>query len=143
MTDPFIGPAASSNGSRGAAARRDSSLEKQHMALTKAQRKHLEGRLQEERERLRRDLNRSMALREENDAQDRLGDPLGADTINSELDASNETRMARELDEIDAALERLYQTPERFGICEETGRPIPYERLEIVPWARTCDQAGA
>jgi len=51
--------------------------------------------------------------------------------------------MSRELEEIDAALERLYRTPERFGICEETGRPIPFERLEIIPWARTCEQAGA
>jgi DnaK suppressor protein len=68
---------------------------------------------------------------------------LETDTIDAELEASNETRMSRELEEIDAALHRLYHTPERFGICEETGQPIPFERLDIVPWARTCDQAGA
>lgn len=113
------------------------------MSLTNAQRKHLEGRLQEERARLRRDLNRSLALQEEDQVQDRAGDPLGTDKIDVELEASNEARMSRELEEIDAALERLYRTPERFGICEDTGRPIPFERLDIIPWARTCDQAGA
>jgi len=113
------------------------------MSLTNAQRKHLEGRLQEERARLRRDLDRSLALQEEDHAQDHAGDPLGTDKIDVELEASNETRMSRELEEIDAALERLYRTPERFGICEETGQPIPFERLDIIPWARTCEQAGA
>jgi DnaK suppressor protein len=122
------------------------------MSLSDAQRRHLERRLQEERARLQRDLDRSLAVQEQEDEQDRAGDltkypfhpaDLGTDTMDAELDVSNETRMSGELAEIDAALERLYRTPERFGICEETGRPIPFERLDIVPWARTCDQAGA
>jgi RNA polymerase-binding transcription factor len=122
------------------------------MSLTDAQRRHLERRLQEERARLRRNLDRSLAVQEQEDEQDRAGDltkyplhpaDLGTDTMDAELDVSNETRMSGELAEIDAALDRLYRTPERFGICEETGRPIPFERLDIVPWARTCDQAGA
>jgi len=58
--------------------------------------------------------------------------------MQDELDASNATRISRELAEIDAALERLYTNPERFGICEKTGAAIPYARLEIIPWARTC-----
>lgn len=122
------------------------------MSLSDAQRRHLERRLQEERARLQRDLDRSLAVQEQEDEQDRAGDltkypfhpaDLGTDTMDAELEASNETRMSGELAEIDAALDRLYRTPERFGICEETGRPIPFERLDIVPWARTCDQAGA
>ncbi len=122
------------------------------MSLSDAQRRHLERRLQEERARLQRDLDRSLAAQEQEDEQDRAGDltkyplhpaDLGTDTMDAELDVSNETRMSGELAEIDAALDRLYRTPERFGICEETGRPIPFERLDIVPWARTCDQAGA
>jgi DnaK suppressor protein len=121
------------------------------MPLTDAQRRHLEGRLQEERARLRRDLDRSLAAQEQEDEQDRAGDltkypfhpaDLGTDTMDAELEASNETRMSGELAEIDAALDRLYRTPERFGICEATGRPIPFERLDLIPWARTCDQAG-
>jgi DnaK suppressor protein len=122
------------------------------MSLTDAQRRHLERRLQEQRAQLRRDLDRSLAVQEEADEQDRAGDlskvpfhpaDLGTDSIDAELETSNETRMSRELAEIDAALGRLYQTPERFGMCEDTGRPIPFERLDLIPWARTCDQAGA
>jgi DnaK suppressor protein len=122
------------------------------MSLSDAQRRHLERRLQEERARLQRDLDRSLAVQEQEDEQDRAGDltkypfhpaDLGTDTMDAELTVSNETRMSGELAEIDAALDRLYRTPERFGICEETGRPIPFERLDVIPWARTCDQAGA
>lgn len=122
------------------------------MSLSDAQRRHLERRLQEERARLQRDLDRSLAVQEQEDEQDRAGDltkypfhpaDLGTDTMDAELEVSNETRMSGELAEIDAALDRLHRTPERFGICEETGRPIPFERLDIIPWARTCDQAGA
>ncbi len=122
------------------------------MSLTDAQRRHLERRLQEERAQLRRALDRSLAVQESDDEQDRAGDlskvpfhlaDLGTDTIDAELETSNETRMSRELAEIDAALGRLYEAPERFGVCEDTGRPIPFERLDLVPWARTCEQAGA
>lgn len=68
---------------------------------------------------------------------------LGTDTMQQELDASNETRLSRELAEIGDALERLFQTPEKFGICEDTGAEIPFERLDIIPWARTCADANA
>jgi DnaK suppressor protein len=122
------------------------------MSLTDAQRRHLERRLQEERARLQRALERSLAVQEHEDEQDRAGDltkypfhpaDLGTDTIDTELELSNETRISGELAEIDAALDRLHRMPERFGVCEDTGGPIPFERLDIVPWARTCDQAGA
>ncbi|MFL5574715.1 MAG: TraR/DksA family transcriptional regulator [Gemmatimonadaceae bacterium] len=122
------------------------------MSLTDSQRSHLERRLQEERARLNRDLERSLRDQAQDDEQERAGDlssmpfhpaDLGTDTMDAELETSNEARMSRELAEIDAALGRLYQTPERFGICEDTGRPIPFERLDLVPWARTCEQAGA
>ena len=44
------------------------------MPLTDAQRRYLERRLQEERSRLRRDLDRSLAVQEQGDEQDRAGD---------------------------------------------------------------------
>jgi RNA polymerase-binding transcription factor DksA len=68
---------------------------------------------------------------------------LGTDTMQEELDASNVTRISRELAEIDAALERLYSDPEQFGTCERSGAPIPGARLEIIPWARTCSDEAA
>lgn len=120
------------------------------MPLTKKKRDHLEKRLLEERKRAQRLLGGSIADHARDDEQDSTGDltsmplhpaDLGTDTMQEELDASNLTRISRELGEIDAALERLYKTPEKFGICEDTGKDIPFERLDIIPWARTCDQA--
>jgi len=63
---------------------------------------------------------------------------LGTDTMQAELDASNATRVSRELAEIDAAIERLHNTPSKYGVCEETGEDISFERLDLIPWARTC-----
>ena len=122
------------------------------MALTAAQRTHLEQRLQEERALALRTLNQSVDDHSDDSEQGRAGDltsmpfhvaDRGTDTMQTELDAANATRVSRELAEIDSALERLYRSPEKFGICEDTGREIPYERLGVVPWARTCGQAGA
>ena len=114
--------------------------------LTRDQRAYLERTL------LSRTLNRTVAEGAQADEQDRDGDlstlpfhlaDRGTDTMESELRASNATRMSGELAEIDVALDRLHRSPERFGICEDTGQPIPFERLDVIPWARTCGQAGA
>jgi DnaK suppressor protein len=122
------------------------------MPLTTTQREELERRLQDERARVRGDLDRLVGELSDGDEQDRSGDltkvpfhfaDLGTDTIDTEIAASNATRESRELEEIEGALDRLHRTPERFGICEDTGRDIPFERLAVIPWARTCDQAGA
>lgn len=122
------------------------------MQLTTTQREHLERRLQEERARVLRDLNRQLGDFSDGNEQDRAADltkvpfhlaDRGSDTMETELAASNVTRESRELVDIEAALERLHRTPERFGICEDTGREIPFERLDMIPWARTCDQANA
>jgi RNA polymerase-binding transcription factor DksA len=116
------------------------------MALSAAQLKHFEKRLLEERAALQRELLRYTGAETAEDEQEQSGDltkvpfhpaDLGTDTINQEIDASNATRESVELAEIDAALERLYQTPEKFGLDENTGKPIALERLEIIPWART------
>jgi RNA polymerase-binding transcription factor DksA len=103
--------------------------------------------LQEERARALELLNGIVADRSGSSEQEGAGDlslmplhlaDLGTDTMDEELDESNATRVSRELTEIDAALERLYKTPAKFGRCED-GREIPFERLDIIPWARTCD----
>jgi RNA polymerase-binding transcription factor DksA len=119
------------------------------MPLTNAQRAHIEKRLHEERERTLQVLNGILADTSSLTEQDAAGDlstmpfhpaDLATDAMNRELDESNATRASRELAEIDAALERLYTTPADFGVCEEDGREIPFERLDIIPWARTCDE---
>lgn len=113
--------------------------------LTESQRKHLHKRLLEERERALRDLNRSRATAEEGELE-RTGDlseapthlaDRGTETEDEEIQASLDGREIAELGEIDAALERLYKSPERFGLDERTGRDIPFERLDLIPWART------
>jgi DnaK suppressor protein len=116
------------------------------MTLSRKQLEHLERRLKEERSRALGALNRSVAEYSGSTDQERSGDltsmPLhmadvGTDTMQEELDASNETRISRELAEIDAALTRLYKSPESFGLSESTGTQIPFERLDAVPWARS------
>jgi DnaK suppressor protein len=127
-------------------------LARRTMPLTTEQRTYLERRLKEERALALQTLNRAIDDHAGSTEQDRAGDltkmpshlaDLGTDTIDEELDASNATRTSNELAEIDAALERLYKSPEQFGRCEDTGRDIPFERLDLIPWARTCDDKNA
>jgi RNA polymerase-binding transcription factor DksA len=40
------------------------------------------------------------------------------------------------LSEIDAALDRM--DAGRYGLCVECGRPIPVERLEVIPMTAYC-----
>ncbi len=121
------------------------------MALTEAQRAHLERRLRDERRHALDLLNRSLAEHAAETEEERSGDvsampthqaDLGTDTMQEAMDAAGATRVSRELEEIDAALDRLVRTPGRFGVCEDTGEAIPFERLDMVPWARTCTEAS-
>ena len=122
------------------------------MSLNDADRARLERRLKEERARTIQLLGRLVADQSAASEQDRAGDltnmpfhiaDLGSDTIEAELAASNATRLSIELAAIDDAIDRLYRAPEHFGICEDTGADIPLARLDVIPWARTCDEAGA
>jgi RNA polymerase-binding transcription factor DksA len=118
------------------------------MPLTDQQRRHLERRLREERGEIVQILGRYQ--QEQSAAErERAGDistfpthpaDEGTYTYDAEVEASLAARATEELHEIDAALERLYHHPERFGVCERTGEPIPFARLDLIPWARTCDQ---
>jgi RNA polymerase-binding transcription factor len=111
------------------------------MPLTAAQLRHLEHRLLEERDRVTRALAR-YADETHDTRQEETGDlsafPSGAEAESQEFDAANAARETAELAEIDAALERLYQRPEEYGRCERGGEPIPFERLDALPRARTC-----
>ena len=113
------------------------------MALTDEQRRHLEARLREERERALQVIRRYDEGRSNpNDDGDLTRYPYhmadqGTDSFDQEMSTQLADRASRELEEIDAALQRLYEAPDRFGVSETTGKPIPFERLDIVPWART------
>ncbi|MET0397910.1 MAG: TraR/DksA C4-type zinc finger protein [Longimicrobiaceae bacterium] len=118
--------------------------------MTQEQRTHLEGRLREERERVERSLAR---LRGES-ARSQLeqdGDlsayPLhpadeGTDTLDQEMEFAEASRQSRLLAEIDDALALLVERPEEYGRCRDCDGEIPFERLELVPWARDCDCSG-
>ena len=86
--------------------------------------------------RLRGDFSGIVAASRDSNADDEH-DPEGATIAfeRSQVDAL--ARQAeRHIEEADAALARLEDGS--YGICERCGRPIPLERLEARPAARTC-----
>jgi RNA polymerase-binding transcription factor DksA len=113
------------------------------MGLTDEQRRHLETRLQEERERALQVIRRyDEGGSNPADDGDLTNYPFhmadqGTDSSDQDMSVQQADRASRDLEEIDAALERLYEHPERFGLSEKTGHPIAFERLDLIPWART------
>jgi RNA polymerase-binding transcription factor DksA len=77
----------------------------------------------------------------ENDSTGELADydqhnaDTGSETFEREKDSSIREGLEYQLDEIDAALARV--DAGTYGVDEETGEPIPDDRLDAVPWART------
>ena len=119
--------------------------------MTREQLKHIERRLLEERELVVRSLARYERATSGESEDDQDGDlsrvpfhpaDLGTDTMQQELDASLAARDTVTLNAIDDALQRLRRDPEQFGRCEDTEEEIPFERLDIIPWARTCAEAA-
>jgi DnaK suppressor protein len=116
------------------------------MALNPEERQQIELRLHDERERVLKILRRFEEARA-NSGTEAAGDisdypfhvaDRGTDSFDQEMDMALAQRASRELEEIDDALRRFYEEPDRFGICENTGEPIPMERLDLIPWTRTC-----
>lgn len=70
----------------------------------------------------------------------RGGDDLDvtAMRIGHEADQALRARCAESLPEWIAALRRLREDPKRFGLCEGCGRSMPWERIELLPTARSC-----
>jgi len=66
------------------------------------------------------------------------GDPvdMAADEASATVQMRLKQTDSKLLRAIEDALTRIRQ--ERFGTCEECGRPISKARLEAVPWARLC-----
>ena len=115
--------------------------------MTEIQRKQLEERLLDERRRLEAEIDRYAQASADSASPAVAGDvsafpfhmaDAGTDSFAREVEASNIERQSAELAEIESALSRLYETPERFGCCEVDGAEIPLSRLELVPWTRTC-----
>ena len=122
------------------------------MPLTQQQFEHLEKRLHEERARVQHDLAEFSQGQADDEMRDRNGDlsqfpthaaDLGTDANAEEVDATIATRQTAELVLIDEALDRMTRTPQLYGMCENTGGEIPFERLDIIPWARTTVDPSA
>jgi DnaK suppressor protein len=108
-------------------------------------------RLEEERTRLQG--IRDGIQREQDDATSETGGELsnidqhpgdsGTETFEMEKNVSLLEQVEDELDEIEAAFQRLKRG--EYGRCQACGRPIGDERLEAMPATRFCveDQAKA
>ncbi|MGD2215733.1 MAG: TraR/DksA C4-type zinc finger protein [Gemmatimonadales bacterium] len=116
------------------------------MPLSKKDRAHFEQRLLDEREKIVRQL----AQFDESFSDTLQGSDgdlsaysfhmadQGTDAMEREkafLFASKEGRLLYHIDE---ALRRLYKTPDRYGVCQECGGDVGYERLDALPHARLC-----
>jgi DnaK suppressor protein len=108
-------------------------------ALTSAQREELRRVLEAKREHLLLVLREHEDLeeaRDENVLEREPGDP--ADLAESAIEDNDRIAKAEHdlelLEEVDHALTRL--DAGTYGLSEASGRPIPYERLRAVPWAR-------
>lgn len=108
--------------------------------------KHIEERLLQMRERALKELanydesfaSGSLAFDGDLSAYSFHMADQGTDAMEREkafLFASKEGRYLYHLDE---ALRRLYRSPETFGICEECGKEIGFERLDALPHTRLC-----
>jgi len=114
--------------------------------LTPEQLEHLEQRLLHERRRSLRALGlweeQSRADREDADSEltvyrDHMADQ-GTEAMEREKAALFATKEGRYLYRLEEALHRLRTSPETFGLCHATGKPIGFERLDALPHARYC-----
>lgn len=72
------------------------------------------------------------SMDEADSASDEFDHDLGLSQLSAEQDA---------LYEVDQALRRIREGT--YGVCEESGQPIPAARLQAIPWARRTREAEA
>lgn len=66
---------------------------------------------------------------------------MGTETFERERDHAIDENLEQRLTSVEAALQRMDEGT--YGQCELCREPIPYERLEAVPWTATCvEHAG-
>jgi DnaK suppressor protein len=106
----------------------------------------------EERERIERNVlrerERTLRVLARDDLRSSSGTEPGRTSIHLAGQASDATerethflltsKEGRYLYRIEDALRRLYQDPDRFGVCSRCGERIPLERLEALPHVRYC-----
>jgi DnaK suppressor protein len=119
---------------------------KKSKGMSKKMLQHFEKRLQDERRRVLKELDRNdEALGTTSQSADgnlssysfHMADQ-GTDAMEREkafLFASQEGRFLWHIDE---ALRRLYRAPDDFGKCHQCGNEIAFDRLDALPHARYC-----
>ncbi|GAB4253242.1 MAG: TraR/DksA C4-type zinc finger protein [Thermoleophilia bacterium] len=100
-------------------------------------------RLLEERRRLAREMEQfqdefseSMEESTEENTYDQHMADVASPMYSRELDMSLEGNVRRMLDKIDRALEKIDE--DTYGICDNCGRQIAEERLEVAPHSTLC-----
>lgn len=108
--------------------------------MTRTHAKQLERSLLTERARLEGEIARLSTPTDAAGGHGRLADDEIVSTAgtSAEVDHVLAAHAARELDDVDRALTRLFEDPGHFGLCASCGRPIPIERLRLVPGTRYC-----
>jgi len=101
--------------------------------LTKAQIETLRRRLEDERKRVVKVLEASVATPLSDDERSEIEEAAQRATETAHRSGIAERERAL-LAEIDRALGKI--DAGTYGTSEKTGAPIPYERLRAVPWAR-------
>jgi DnaK suppressor protein len=90
--------------------------------------------LKEELLRMRRSMEEDERQRSEEERHTQLdsGD-MSQEMFTREMDATIGEQVERRLKDVDRALEKIEEGT--YGICDDTGEPIPKGRLEAVPEA--------
>ncbi|MCH9014109.1 MAG: TraR/DksA C4-type zinc finger protein [Gemmatimonadetes bacterium] len=119
--------------------------------MNKKQLSHLEKRLLEERDRVIKELQR-YGESFSGELQSADGDlssysfhmaDQGTDAMEREKQFLFASKEGRYLWHVNEALRRLYESPKKFGICQECGEPVGFERLDALPHARLCIKCKA
>ena len=63
---------------------------------------------------------------------------IGSESYEREQSSLLASREGQLLWHIDQALRRLYKSPETFGVCEQCGTRITFERLDTIPYVPRC-----
>jgi DnaK suppressor protein len=117
--------------------------------MTESDRKIIEERLLEERDRTVRLLSRADEnIRSGADDDGELSQidqhpaDEGTDTMEQEKTLMLLGHESELLTSINDALRRLYEEPDTFGKCENCGRDIDMQRLELLPWTVVCSECA-
>jgi RNA polymerase-binding protein DksA len=83
-------------------------------------------------------IKASITARDADQARDLVKDPYGSASMthDDEIAVTMAERRARELEEVNRALEEI--DAGRYGLCRDCGQAIPAARLKVLPFATRC-----